>query len=92
MRRFRDDRPGDICFARGTFNAHPYVMGAMHEFKRVWRGLATVGKIRAEEAEPILDLRFTVENEGGECASRLFPSSLFPPSGDWSLRMHLRRQ
>jgi glutamate-1-semialdehyde 2,1-aminomutase len=32
MRRFRDDRPADICFARGTFNAHPYVMGAMHEF------------------------------------------------------------
>jgi len=32
MRRFRDDRPGDICFARGTFNAHPYVMGAMAEF------------------------------------------------------------
>jgi len=32
MRRFRDDRPADICFARGTFNSHPYVMGAMFEF------------------------------------------------------------
>ena len=32
MRRFREDRPADICFARGTFNAHPYVMGAMSEF------------------------------------------------------------
>jgi glutamate-1-semialdehyde 2,1-aminomutase len=32
MRRFREARPADICFARGTFNAHPYVMGAMHEF------------------------------------------------------------
>jgi glutamate-1-semialdehyde 2,1-aminomutase len=32
MRRFRDDRPADICFARGTFNSHPYVMGAMYEF------------------------------------------------------------
>jgi glutamate-1-semialdehyde 2,1-aminomutase len=32
MRRFRDDRPADICFARGTFNSHPYVMAAMHEF------------------------------------------------------------
>jgi glutamate-1-semialdehyde 2,1-aminomutase len=32
MRRYREDRPADICFARGTFNAHPYVMGAMHEF------------------------------------------------------------
>ena len=32
MRRFRDERPVDVCFARGTFNSHPYVMGAMHEF------------------------------------------------------------
>jgi glutamate-1-semialdehyde 2,1-aminomutase len=32
MKRFRDNRPADICFARGTFNSHPYVMGAMHEF------------------------------------------------------------
>jgi glutamate-1-semialdehyde 2,1-aminomutase len=34
MKRFRDDRPTDICFARGTFNSHPYVMGAMGEFLR----------------------------------------------------------
>jgi glutamate-1-semialdehyde 2,1-aminomutase len=32
MRRFREDRPADICLARGTFNAHPYVMGSMYEF------------------------------------------------------------
>ena len=32
MKRYRDDRPVDVCFARGTFNSHPYVMGAMHEF------------------------------------------------------------
>ncbi len=32
MRRFREDRPADVCLARGTFNSHPYVMGAMHEF------------------------------------------------------------
>lgn len=34
MRRWREDRPLDICFARGTFNAHPYVMGAMDAFLR----------------------------------------------------------
>ncbi len=34
MKRYRDDRPVDICFARGTFNAHPYVMGAMDAFLR----------------------------------------------------------
>ncbi len=32
MRRFRESRPADVCFARGTFNTHPYVMGAMSEF------------------------------------------------------------
>jgi glutamate-1-semialdehyde 2,1-aminomutase len=34
MKRFRDQRPLDVCFARGTFNSHPYVMGAMREFLR----------------------------------------------------------
>ncbi len=34
MKRYRDDRPADICFARGTFNSHPYVMGAMQQFLR----------------------------------------------------------
>jgi glutamate-1-semialdehyde 2,1-aminomutase len=32
MKRFRDNAPADICFARGTFNSHPYVMGAMNVF------------------------------------------------------------
>jgi glutamate-1-semialdehyde 2,1-aminomutase len=32
MRRYCADRPADICFARGTFNSHPYVMGAMDQF------------------------------------------------------------
>lgn len=32
MKRFRQDRPADICFARGTFNAHPYVMAAADAF------------------------------------------------------------
>jgi glutamate-1-semialdehyde 2,1-aminomutase len=32
MRRFDEARPADICFARGTFNSHPYVMAAMQVF------------------------------------------------------------
>lgn len=32
MKRFRDNSPADLCFSRGTFNAHPYVMGAMNSF------------------------------------------------------------
>lgn len=34
MKRWREDRPVDVCFARGTFNAHPYVMGAADAFLR----------------------------------------------------------
>jgi glutamate-1-semialdehyde 2,1-aminomutase len=32
MKRFRRERPADICFARGTFNAHPQVMTSMGAF------------------------------------------------------------
>jgi len=32
MKRYKDNRPSDICFARGTFNSHPYVMATMNEF------------------------------------------------------------
>jgi glutamate-1-semialdehyde 2,1-aminomutase len=34
MQRTKPGRPADICFARGTFNAHPYVMAAMNAFLR----------------------------------------------------------
>ncbi len=34
MKRYRAERPTDICFARGTFNSHPYVMATMNEFLR----------------------------------------------------------
>jgi glutamate-1-semialdehyde 2,1-aminomutase len=32
MKRFREDRPADMCFARGTFNSHPHVMASMQVF------------------------------------------------------------
>ena len=32
MQRFKEDQPANICFARGTFNAHPLVMASMNEF------------------------------------------------------------
>ena len=42
MKRFREDRPADICFARGTFNSHPYVMAAMNQFLRSLDEPATI--------------------------------------------------
>ncbi len=32
MKRFKDDQPVNVSFARGTFNSHPYVMATMNEF------------------------------------------------------------
>lgn len=32
MKRYKDDQPANISFARGTFNSHPYVMTCMAEF------------------------------------------------------------
>jgi glutamate-1-semialdehyde 2,1-aminomutase len=32
MKRYRDDRPMDFSFARGTFNSHPQVMASMNCF------------------------------------------------------------
>jgi glutamate-1-semialdehyde 2,1-aminomutase len=58
MKRYREDRPADICFARGTFNSHPYVMGAMYEFlqrlesepvRAIYRGLDEIWDRRARQ-------------------------------------------
>lgn len=32
MKRFKEQQPANIAFARGTFNSHPYVMAAMNVF------------------------------------------------------------
>jgi glutamate-1-semialdehyde 2,1-aminomutase len=34
MQRFKPEQPVNISFARGTFNAHPYVLAAMNVFLR----------------------------------------------------------
>ena len=65
MRRFRDDRPADVCFARGTFNSHPYVMTAMDEFlcrlaspnfRSVYDGLDDIWNGRAAQVNDRLGL------------------------------------
>jgi glutamate-1-semialdehyde 2,1-aminomutase len=64
MKRFREDRPADVCFARGTFNSHPYVMGAMHEFlvalesepmRAKFQGLDALWNRRAKDINARLD-------------------------------------
>jgi glutamate-1-semialdehyde 2,1-aminomutase len=64
MRRFNDDRPADICFARGTFNSHPYVMTAMDEFlsrlaspnfRAIYDGLDATWNDRAQKLNQMME-------------------------------------
>jgi glutamate-1-semialdehyde 2,1-aminomutase len=50
MKRFRANRPTDVCFARGTFNSHPYVMAAMNRFLTYAMEPAQVEAARAADA------------------------------------------
>ena len=100
MRRYREDHPADICFARGTFNAHPYVMGAMHEFLRhlenpdvqrelgeadsLWNQRAAALNARLEAAD--LPLRMA---SLGSVWTMCFPS---PSRYHWMLQYYLRAE
>ena len=65
MRRFSDERPADICFARGTFNSHPYVMSAMDEFlsrlaspnfRSVYDGIDELWNGRAKQLNEMMEM------------------------------------
>jgi glutamate-1-semialdehyde 2,1-aminomutase len=64
MRRFDEERPADICFARGTFNSHPYVMAAMQVFlerletpqvRSLYQGLDELWDARAAALNEMLE-------------------------------------
>ena len=64
MRRFRDERPADVCFARGTFNSHPYVMTSMDEFlsrlaspnfRIVYNGIDDIWNGRAKQLNEMME-------------------------------------
>ena len=81
MKRFRDLRPADICFARGTFNAHPYVMGAMQVF---------LEKLETPEVRDIyVDLDETWNRRAEQLNSRLaaldLPVQVANMSSIWSV-------
>jgi glutamate-1-semialdehyde 2,1-aminomutase len=100
MRRFREDRPADICLARGTFNSHPYVMAAMNEFlrfleseegKAVYRDLDSIWNKRAQKLNARL-------RDGGlpvEIANLSSTWSVLytqPCRYNWMLQYYLRAQ
>jgi len=100
MKRFRDDRPADICFARGTFNSHPYVMAAMNEFLRhletprareLYRELDRVWNERAQR----LNQRLREEAlpvEVTNMSSIWTVSYLRPSRYNWMLQYYLRAE
>ncbi len=100
MKRFRDDRPGDICFARGTFNSHPYVMAAMNEFLRflqtpqadaIYTGLDEIWTERAQR----LNARLAAEAQPIEVAnmSSIWTVCYTQPSRyNWMFQYYLRAE
>src|SRR5579862_6704781 len=100
MKRYRDDRPVDVCLPRGTFNAHPYVMGAMNEFlhrletpqmMRLYEGLDDLWNKRAERLNRLLseqDLPIRIANLSSiwtVCYTR-------PSRYNWMLQYYLRAE
>jgi glutamate-1-semialdehyde 2,1-aminomutase len=100
MKRYRDDRPADVCFARGTFNAHPLVMAAMHAFLKrmeqpatldVYRDLDVRWNARAVE----LNARFEAERLPVRVANLTSVWTVFytqPSRYNWMLQYYLRAE
>ena len=100
MRRYRDDRPADISFARGTFNSHPYVMAAMNEFlqrldsdavRSCYANLDAVWNARAER----LNRRFEAEGLPVRVANLSSIWTVFytqPSRYNWMLQYYMRAE
>ena len=100
MRRFRSNRPLDICLARGTFNSHPYVMAAMHEFllhldkpeiRAIYSNLDEIWNRRAGRLNRQLrdeNLPIRVAN----LSSVWTVSYLLPSRYNWMLQYYLRAE
>jgi glutamate-1-semialdehyde 2,1-aminomutase len=100
MKRFREDKPADICFARGTFNSHPYVMGAMDAFLRhmetanaraLYEGLEETWDARRER----LNLRLSAEGLPVRLSnlSTIWTTWFTGPSRyHWMLQFYLRAE
>jgi glutamate-1-semialdehyde 2,1-aminomutase len=100
MRRFRDERPADICFARGTFNSHPHVMAAMQVFleriesdevKAIYRELDKCWNRRAAELNERL-LTAQVPVQVANLSSVWTVSYTVPSRYNWMLQFYLRAE
>jgi len=100
MKRYREERPADICFARGTFNAHPYVMGAMQVFlerlhsapvRAMYNDLDTTWDRRAAQMNTALrDAGLPVQVANLSTVWTVFYTQ--PSRYNWMLQFYLRAQ
>lgn len=98
MKRYREERPADICFARGTFNAHPHVMGAMSvflekidlpEYAQIYEGLDA----RWDERRSLFNATMERHNLPLRAANMSSVWSLYytePSRYNWMLQFYLR--
>jgi glutamate-1-semialdehyde 2,1-aminomutase len=100
MRRFRDDRPADVCFARGTFNSHPYVMTAMDEFlsrlasanfRSIYNGLDDIWNGRAAQLNDQLSLQ-DLPVQVANLSSIWMVHYTVPSRYNWMLQYYLRAE
>ncbi|MGD9923004.1 MAG: aminotransferase class III-fold pyridoxal phosphate-dependent enzyme [Pseudorhodoplanes sp.] len=99
MKRFREERPADICFARGTFNSHPYVMAAMNEFltrldgadlRALYDGLDDTWNRRAEALNARL-IEAHLPVRAANLSSIWTVLYTHPSRYNWMLQFYLRR-
>jgi len=100
MKRYDEQHPVDVCLARGTFNAHPYVMGAMHEFltaleseliRTLYRDLDAVWERRAADVNARLqaaELPVQVTNLSSIWTFNYLGASRY----NWMFQYYLRAQ
>ena len=100
MRRFRDDHPADVCFARGTFNSHPYVMAAMDEFlsrlksenfRAVYNDLDGIWNGRAKQLNDALAAE-KLPVEVANLSSIWMVNYTTPSRYNWMLQYYLRAE
>jgi glutamate-1-semialdehyde 2,1-aminomutase len=100
MKRYREDRPADICFARGTFNAHPVVMGGMAAFfdrveradiRSLYEGLDARFNARAEALNRRLR-EAAVPVQVANLSSIFTVLYTAPSRYNWMLQLYLRAE
>jgi len=100
MMRFKANKPADICFARGTFNSHPYVMGAMQVFlesldtdpvKKIYSDLDVVWDRRANDLNESL-LRFNLPVKVVNMSSIWTICYTEPSRYNWMFQYYLKEQ